>query len=178
MKTLMFCLILSTTMAQDFSVYDFNSNQNISDWRIVNDGVMGGISQSSIQMDDNGNAVFSGKISLDNNGGFASVRHETTLKNVQKYSYVNLRVKGKPSPYQFRIKKSKGDAHSYIQEFEVTSEWKTIQLKLSTFYPRYRGRSLNLSNFEADVIEEIAFLIGNKKEEEFQLKIDKIYLSN
>lgn len=165
-------------MAQNLSIYDFKTDQNISDWRLVNDGVMGGVSQSSIELNESGNAVFSGEISLDNNGGFASVRHEKTIKNVQEYSYVNLRVKGKPSTYQFRLKKNKREeAHSYIHEFDVTSEWKTVKLNLSNFYPRYRGRTLNLPNFEADVIEEIAFLIGNKKEENFQLEIDNIYLS-
>ena len=164
-------------MVQNLTIYDFEENKNLSDWIIVNDRVMGGVSQSSIQLNEDGNAVFSGQVSLENNGGFASVRHETTIKNVQNYSYVNLRVKGKASTYQFRIKKSQGETHSYVQEFEVTPEWKTVQLKLSTFYPRYRGRSLNLPNFEADVIQEVAVLIGNKKKEEFQLEIDKIYLS-
>ncbi|MFD0931766.1 CIA30 family protein [Psychroflexus salinarum] len=164
-------------MVQNLTIYDFEENKNLSDWIIVNDRVMGGVSQSSIQLNEDGNAVFSGQISLENNGGFASVRYETTIKNVQNYSYVNLRVKGKAFTYQFRIKKSQGETHSYVQEFEVTPEWKTVQLKLSTFYPRYRGRSLNLPNFEADVIQEVAVLIGNKKKEEFQLEIDKIYLS-
>jgi hypothetical protein len=177
MKTLMFCFIITTAMAQDFTIYNFNSSQDLNDWQIVNDGVMGGLSQSSINLDEEGNAVFTGQISLENNGGFASVRHETDITGVQKYSYINLKVKGKPSTYQFRIKKNEGETHSYIQEFEVTSEWETVQLKLSSFYPRYRGRSLNLPNFEANVIREVAILIGNGKKEEFKLEIDKIYLS-
>ena len=43
-------------------------------------------------------------------------------------------------------------------------------------YPSFRGRRLNKSNFSDDKIQEIAFLIGNKKEENFQLLIDKIDL--
>lgn len=177
MKTLMLCFIITIAMAQDFTIYDFTTSQDLKDWQIVNDGVMGGLSQSSISLGEEGNAVFAGNVSLENNGGFASVRHETNISNVQNYSHVNLRVKGKPSTYQFRIKKSQNDSHSYIQEFKVTSEWQTIQLKLSSFYPRFRGRSLNLSDFEADVIREVAILIGNGKKEEFKLEIDKIYLS-
>lgn len=165
-------------MAQDKLLYNFEVNQDLKEWFIVNDGVMGGSSQSSIHLDKDGNAVFSGQISLENNGGFASVRYETSQKDVQDYPYVNLRVKGKPSTYQFRVKKSKAEeAHSYVQTFDVTSEWKTVRLKLSTFYPVYRGRNLNLPNFDADVIQEIAILIGNKTEEEFQIEIDKMYLS-
>jgi hypothetical protein len=178
MKTLMFFLIITTAMAQEEILYDFTSSQTISDWLIVNDGVMGGVSQSQIDLNSEGHAIFEGRISLENNGGFASVRHRLEKENIQAFTYVNLRVKGKPSTYQFRIKKSNRDSYSYIQEFKVTSEWNTLRLKLSDFFPRFRGRSLNLPNFEANTIEEIALLIGNKKKEVFKLEIDKIYLSN
>ncbi|MBZ9786985.1 CIA30 family protein [Psychroflexus sp. CAK57W] len=165
-------------MAQQHIIYDFEPKENITDWQIVNDGVMGGLSQSSMRLSDAGNAIFSGQISLKNNGGFASVRHETIIRDVQDFTYVNLRVKGTPSIYQFRIKKSgEEEAHSYVHEFKVTSEWNTVQLKLSSFSPRYRGRNLNLPDFNADAIREVAFLIGNKKEEEFHLEVDKIYLT-
>lgn len=164
-------------MMQELIIYNFNSKDHLKDWTIVNDGVMGGLSKSSIELSPLGNALFTGEISLDNNGGFASVRHRTNIKTVQNYRLVNLRVRGKASTYQFRIKKSVQDSYSYVHEFEVTSEWQTVKLKLSDFYPRYRGRTLNLPDFEADVIEEVAFLIGNKKQEEFKLEIDKIYLS-
>ena len=44
-------------------------------WMVVNDGVMGGVSRSTIRRgDDVGTAVFEGTLSLENNGGFASVR--------------------------------------------------------------------------------------------------------
>jgi hypothetical protein len=177
MKILMFFLIITSAMAQEKTLYDFKSNQSINDWLIVNDGVMGGRSQSEIYQSSEGHAVFEGRISLENNGGFASVRHRLSINNIQSFTYVNLRVKGKPSTFQFRIKKNNSDSYSYIQEFEVTSEWNTVRLKLSDFYPRFRGRSLNLPNFEADSIEEIALLIGNKKKEVFKLEIDKVYLS-
>lgn len=65
-----------------------------------------------------------------------------------------------------------------MNTFEVTPTWKTIKLEISEFYPTYRGRSLDLPNFEAMSIEEVTFLIGNKVVEEFKLEIDKIFLSN
>ena len=43
-------------------------------------------------------------------------------------------------------------------------------------YPAFRGRNLNMGNFSSETIEELAFLIGNKKKEYFKLEIDKIYL--
>ena len=44
-------------------------------------------------------------------------------------------------------------------------------------YPAFRGRKLNKSNYDDEGIEEIAFLIGNKKAEAFKLEIDSIVLN-
>jgi NADH dehydrogenase [ubiquinone] 1 alpha subcomplex assembly factor 1 len=165
-------------MAQEQLIYDFKSSENPEDWTIVNDGVMGGLSTSSINLNAEGHAVFTGNISLKNNGGFSSVRHFTNISNVGRYKYINLKVRGNPSTYQFRLKKKREDYYSYVNTFEVTPTWKTIKLEISEFYPTYRGRSLDLPNFEAMSIEEVTFLIGNKVVEEFKLEIDKIFLSN
>ena len=43
-------------------------------------------------------------------------------------------------------------------------------------YPAFRGRKLAMDNFSSEIIEEIAILIGNKKEQQFMLEIDEIYL--
>ena len=52
-------------------VYRFN--ENTLPWRSINDGVMGGLSSGGMRLED-GIAVFSGTLSLENNGGFSSVR--------------------------------------------------------------------------------------------------------
>jgi hypothetical protein len=43
-------------------------------------------------------------------------------------------------------------------------------------YPSFRGRKLTMNNFSSESIQELAFLIGNKKAQNFTLEIDKIYL--
>jgi NADH dehydrogenase [ubiquinone] 1 alpha subcomplex assembly factor 1 len=40
--------------------------------------------------------------------------------------------------------------------------------------PSFRGRTLDMANFPGDSLEEIGFLIGNKKAEDFKLLIDYI----
>ena len=59
----------NSLMSQNF-VYDFDNQSNISNWIIVNDNVMGGLSTCKIRIDENGNGVFEGLISTANNGGF------------------------------------------------------------------------------------------------------------
>ena len=43
-------------------------------------------------------------------------------------------------------------------------------------YPVFRGRGLNQPNFSGKYLQEIGFLIGNKRAEKFNLIIDKIEL--
>ena len=137
---------------------------------------MGGMSRSTISINENGNAVFKGSISLENNGGFCSVRYNLEETPVTDFEKATFRIKGDGKRYQFRIKANRNDNHSYISYFETTGNWETIEIPLNEMYPVFRGRKLNMPNFSDNSIEEIAFLIGNKKEETFQLEIDKIEL--
>jgi hypothetical protein len=43
-------------------------------------------------------------------------------------------------------------------------------------YPRFRGYRLDIPNYQGESLTEIAFLIGNKVRETFQLEIDYINL--
>lgn len=54
--------------------FDFTDLAAASAWRVIDDRVMGGVSRSTLRHDPAGHAVFAGAVSLDRNGGFASVR--------------------------------------------------------------------------------------------------------
>jgi hypothetical protein len=163
--------IFNTTM-----IYDFNQNSSPRDWRIIDDGVMGGLSQGRFFINEEGNGVFAGTVSLENNGGFSSVRYLCDKVKVNKKSKVLIRLKGDGKDYQFRIKDTPNNYFSYITTFKTSGNWETITIPLSDLYPSFRGRRLNLPNFESDSFEEIVFLIANKKNESFQLILDKIEL--
>lgn len=157
-------------------IYDFNKDSSKNDWRIIDDGVMGGESQGKFYIDTDGNGVFEGTISLENNGGFSSLRYQFDKINTKKDSKIKIRLKGDGKEYQFRIKDKYNSYYSYITTFKTSGEWQTVEIKLSDLYPSFRGRKLDLPNFESDSFEEVVFLIGNKKNESFQLLLDKIEL--
>lgn len=158
------------------TIFDFSKDANISSWRVVDDVVMGGRSQGNFILNKNGNGLFSGKVSLENNGGFSSLRYRFKEIKVSSYTKVVLKVKGDGNPYQFRIKDSYRNFYSYIKTFNTSKEWELIEINLSEMYPAFRGRTLAMDNFSSEIIEEIAILIGNKKEQQFMLEIDEIYL--
>lgn len=168
--------IFTLLMTSSLLIFDFNENSNLSNWTIVNDVVMGGVSNSTLEINTDGDAVFSGTVSLDNNGGFSLVRYRFETLKVLGYTKTIIRLKGDRTTYQFRVKTNSNDRFSYIAIFETTGEWQTIEISLSEMYPAFRGKKLDLPNYPSEQMQEIAFLIGNKKEEKFKLTIDTIEL--
>lgn len=175
-KYLLTILILTTAMTTQL-LFDFNKDSNLKSWRIIDDGVMGGRSNGSFGLTSDGYGVFEGHVSLENNGGFSSVRHEFAQVGVEEKTNVTIRLKGDGKVYQFRVKADSGKEYSYIITFQTSGQWETIEIPLSTMYPSYRGRKLDRPNFAHQHIEEIVFLIGNGKAENFKLMIDKIELN-
>jgi NADH dehydrogenase [ubiquinone] 1 alpha subcomplex assembly factor 1 len=157
-------------------IYDFDKNADVKDWRIIDDVVMGGQSNGKFSIDGDGNGVFQGAVSLENNGGFSSVRYQFEEMSVTKNSKILIRLKGDGKEYQFRIKDKSNTSYSYITTFKTSGDWQTVEIKLSDLYPSFRGQKLNLPHFEAASFEEIVFLIGNGKNESFKLMLDKIEL--
>tara|TARA_B100001146_G_scaffold224965_1_gene245317 strand:+ start:49942 stop:50430 length:489 start_codon:yes stop_codon:yes gene_type:complete len=157
-------------------IFNFSKESDISSWRVVNDTVMGGESNAKFRLNDAGNGVFEGHVSLENNGGFSSVQYAFKTLDVSPDDTILLRVKGDGKTYQFRVKDKRSTDHSYISEFETTGAWQTLHISLKNMYPQYRGQRLRRPNFDKDQIEQITFLIGNGKVQDFKLEIDSIEL--
>ena len=157
-------------------IIDFNLNTELKNWNIVNDVVMGGQSRSLIELTKDGHARFSGRVSLENNGGFASVRYRFDQINIAGKKFVKILCKGDGSRFQFRLKGNSSESHSYRSEFKTSSKWETIKIRLNSMEPTYRGRKPDLPNYKADNLEEISILIANAKEQDFEILIDKIWI--
>lgn len=156
-------------------LYDFK-NDSQKDWYVLDDRVMGGVSYGYFDVNKQAHGHYHGNVSTANNGGFSSIRHRTGGIEVGDYKYIVLRVKGDKKPYQIRLKKNQSDYQSYIQTFETNGKWQEIKIPLNELYPSFRGRKLQMENFNAPKIEEIALLIGNKRNEKFNLLLDWIKL--
>jgi hypothetical protein len=125
---------------------------------------------------DAGHGKFSGHVSLANNGGFASIQLNRTIKLSEEKKFIVMRVKGDGKAYEFRLKGDISHSESYVHQFTTSGEWENIKLAISEFYPQFRGRKLNIPNFNFNNIEQMSFLIANKQEEDFELLIDWIGL--
>ena len=160
-------------MSPYMTIYDFSEHKNAEGWRIINDGVMGGLSKGQILQQDN-SGIFKGKVSTENNGGFTMAMLQVDQRDVSQYTRFKLRIKGDGKSYQFRCKSDKNQMHSYVYTFKTSGEWEEVTIPFEQMLPKFRGRDLNQPVYQGQYLEEVAFLIGNKKEENFQLKIKYI----
>lgn len=177
--TVFISFLITSFMKTDVTkeaIFDFNTSSDISSWKIVNDGVMGGISNSTFSQNSEGHGVFKGNVSTENNGGFASVRLQLSSFNINDSKQLKIKLKGDSKNYQLRVKANASDYYSYITEFSTSGSWETIIINLNDLYPSFRGRKLDQENFNASSIEELSFLIANKKSEAFILELEKIEL--
>lgn len=166
-------LLIFFTM-QPLIVFDFTKDANLRNWNVVDDGVMGGLSAGRFRINEAGHGLFTGTVSLENNGGFSSLRYFFSPLETDQHSKFVLRLKGDGKNYQFRVKSQANEYYSYIFDFKTTGDWQTIEIPFESLYPSFRGRTLNMPNYPGKQLGEIGFLIGNKKAERFQMEIDRI----
>jgi len=168
MRLLTFIFLCMTSFANaQHNLIDFSNNE-VDGWWIVNDGVMGGLSKGDFKVNDN-KAIFSGSVSTENNGGFTMIRKQFASKSLSSYQSFVLKVKGDGRSYQFRVKSNASQRHSYVYSFTTNNDWQEITIPFSSLVPKFRGRKVDIANYEGQQIEEIAFLIGNKTAESFEL---------
>tara|TARA_B000000460_G_C21500852_1_gene386268 strand:- start:606 stop:1184 length:579 start_codon:yes stop_codon:yes gene_type:complete len=153
---------------------NFNPN-NLLNWKIVNDTVMGGRSGATLKLINDSYANFNGYLSLRNNGGFSSIRayYPPDLTNIKS---ILIRIRGDGRQYSFRVRGNTSNWASYTHSFDtVEGEWTEKELKIDDFYPVYRGYNLDNMPLLSDiVIKEIGIMISDKIEGSFNIEIDWI----
>lgn len=172
--------MFSSFSAADDLIDDFDSSKNESlNWRIVDDRVMGGRSQGLFSTQESGIMRFEGMLSLENNGGFSSVRTDKLSLDLSDKKGLALRVKGDGRKYQLRLStdarfRSYGEV-SFKAEFEtVKDEWIEIKVPFNSLVGSWRGRNLEDEVFNPAKIERISLLLGDKNPGKFQLDVDWI----
>ncbi len=174
-------VFVAANESEESTLVDFQYWTDRKNWRIVNDDVMGGISTSTISFTKTGTAVFKGDVSLENNGGFASVRIGPRPFKLGDASGLVIRLKGDGKKYQIRVRESEMfDGISYRHLFVTRTDiWETIRVPFSTFVPVFRGRVLTDKPLVSPAkIKQIGFLIAGKQAGPFRLEIDWIKTYN
>ena len=164
---------MNTHAASDRILLHFQTSTNSSAWQIVNDDVMGGVSASSFSL-TNGVALFQGKVSLQNNGGFASVRSLPARHDLAGGDAFLVRVRGDGRRYKFTARTAPSfDSPIYQCAFTTKKgEWEEHRLPFKQFVATFRGRVLaNEPQLDADKVTSVGFLISDQQEGPFKLEV-------
>ena len=174
MLAIIYFILSGLIMNGEKIIFDFSSEETAGKWRIVNDVVMGGISKSSITLNEDGTAKFSGTLSPDNNGGFASIRASIEQNGLSDYEGVIIKAKGDGNIYNLRFRTNQNyDGVSYQAKFKSdNSEWVEHKIPFKDFGPTYRGRTVpNQPELKSENIRQTGILIADEQWGEFELDI-------
>ena len=158
-------------------LFDFVDASATNRWLIVNDNVMGGVSKGEASPTEDSCLLFSGLISLENNGGFASIRSQPTDFDLGGFDGIRIRVKGDGRTYQFRLRRDRSlDGIAFKHEFEtIQNKWIDVELPFASFLPTFRGRTLtDVKPLDPADIRQLSFLISDKEAGPFKLTVDGI----
>lgn len=173
-RLLRICAALVLSLVMQTVTIAAKLDLDLEPWRAINDGVMGGISQGEMVATDSG-LRFQGRLSLENNGGFASVRRPYAGDAISAGG-VRLRVKGDGRRYQFRVRlDERYDGVSWSAGFDTSESWQTVDLPFEAFEPVYRGRSVSSAGpVVPEKIRQLGFMLVDGKEGPFQIDISGI----
>jgi monofunctional biosynthetic peptidoglycan transglycosylase len=168
----------STLMAADEGrvLFDFTGPDAANAWGNVNDGVMGGVSDGRFKITDKKSMEFFGTLSLENNGGFASVRSRPTKINLKSGHSVVARVRGDGRGYSLNLYVPRESGrYSFRQTFKTKKdEWIEVSLPVNKFVATFHGRSFPDQKLDPGNVNSVGFLLGDKKAGSFNLEVDWI----
>jgi NADH dehydrogenase [ubiquinone] 1 alpha subcomplex assembly factor 1 len=164
----------SMTQAQQVRLFAFASPDAAAEWQAVNDGVMGGVSDGRFRMTERQTMEFYGTLSLENNGGFASVRSRPRTLGLQTGDTLVARVRGDGREYQLNLYASgRTRAFSYRAPVQTRSgEWIEVAVALDRFEATSFGRVLRGAGpVDPGSVTSIGFLLAEKTPGPFLLEV-------
>jgi hypothetical protein len=175
-------VIAGTLRARDNSgmarhLFDFQAVESTAGWSAIDDAVMGGSSTTRLRHDPAGHAVFEGVVSLDNNGGFASVRSRPgELGAPGAVSYV-LDVRGDGKRYKLNLRSDDAfDGVNYQAAFDTSrDQWTTVRLPVAEFRPTFRGRVVATAPpLDPARVRQVGLTIADRQAGAFALEVRSI----
>jgi monofunctional biosynthetic peptidoglycan transglycosylase len=156
------------------NLFDFGKAPDIESWRIVVDGVMGGRSTGQLVRQQD-TLLFTGETSLENNGGFSSIRAPVPAGSLAGYDALRVRVKGDGRTWILGVRGRSGmGADSYWSRFETSAgEWQTVTIPITEMVRQYFGTPIP-GRIQPSGVRGVEFYIYDKQAGPFSLEVDEI----
>jgi NADH dehydrogenase [ubiquinone] 1 alpha subcomplex assembly factor 1 len=149
-------------------------------WHAIDDRVMGGISCSTLRHDPVGHAVFEGTVSLERNGGFASVRSNSGDRGLSGAGTCLIELRGDNKQFKLSLLTDDGfDSLNYQASFAPKgTDWQTLHLPLADFRASFRGREVtDAPPLDPARIRQVGLMIAARQAGPFELHIRRISLT-
>jgi hypothetical protein len=155
-------------------VFTFDDRSQLADWRVVLDGVMGGLSTGNLEL-QNDSMIFTGKTSLRNNGGFSSIRCAVPDGTFAESDSIKLRVRGDGRDWIVGTRKStRMGGDSYWTKFNTEEGvWQTVMIPINDMERHFFGQRTN-GTITPEEVQGLEFYMYDKKAGPFSLEIDSI----
>ena len=154
-----------------------SGKHGLTNWLIVIDVVMGGVSESHLSLSSDGTLMFQGNDSVDFGGGFASVRSVFRTLNPENYDGTLILVQSDGQTFQLRRRQHEQfDGIAFFQHFETEGEeLMEVFLPFDRFQVSYRGRlSPNPPKLNQIAISYVGLMISYKQKRSFRLAVKRI----
>jgi hypothetical protein len=161
-------------------LFDFRTPAAVAEWRAIDDRVMGGVSSSRLRHDPAGHASFEGTVSLERNGGFASVRSTPGDRGLAGAQACVIEARATGGRFKLSLLVDDGfDSVNYQVGFTPGTAWQTLSLPLASFRATFRGREvLGAPLLDPARIRQAGLMIAERQEGAFALEVRWIGLSS
>lgn len=159
------------------SLFAFDSPAAAAEWQAVNDGVMGGVSDGRFRITANRTLEFFGTLSLENNGGFTSIRTVTRALGLRVGDTLVVRLRGDGREYQVNLHTARGmRAFSYRAAASTRpGEWIEVRLPLNRFEATSFGQTIpGAGPVNPASVTSVGFLLAEKAPGRFLLEVGSI----
>ncbi len=153
---------------------DFADPGAVEDWTAIDDVVMGGRSASGLRATDGESALFAGRVSLEDGGGFASVRSRPREWALAGTAGIALRVRGDGKTYKLGLRTDdERDGVTWQAAFETRAGvWQTVRIAFDTLAPRWRGRAVTTAEpLRPETVRTLGLLISDRQPGPFRLEL-------
>ena len=170
----------STLSAGEKNVASFETDESLKSWTSVNDGVMGGISKGGFKRSEQGTLLFTGNLSLENNGGFASIRMKSSALGLSGMSALVVKARGDGRTYWVDVRvNNQMSAGSYRAYLPTTAgEWQETRIPFADFKLQTFGRELAAKPLNAAAVASVGFTLSDKKAGPFALEVASVKASD
>lgn len=161
------------------TLFDFTSEDASDRWRSVNDGVMGGVSEGSFRLSDEQTLLFSGTLSLENNGGFASIRSVPEPLPISSDDVLVVRARGDGRSYLLNLYvPTRRTAYSFRAPMPTTrGEWTETRVPIREFVAQSYGEPVEGAGpVDAEQVNAIGITLSDGEPGAFELEVSSIGL--